>query len=250
MATRSIIMKKMDRGEADETVIFLSQDQGWLTGVAKNSRKSRIRFGGSLEPFCVVDLLVRPRQKDSMVWIDESQMVKGFIRIRENMELLARASYFMELASVFVPEGQKDHELFDFLERFLELLDQSALSSIEFLVQEIQLLGILGFGPAFDVCPVCGRGFDPLMEVFFAPCSGGVCHRGCLDPISSKNVRISRASLAALRHGLNSDSKLAGRIKLSRAARIEIRDSLSAFVRHIRGQDLNSLKFMEKAGYY
>jgi DNA repair protein RecO (recombination protein O) len=250
MATRSIIMKKMDRGEADETVIFLSRDQGWLTGVAKNSRKSRIRFGGSLEPFCVVDLLVRPRQKDSMVWIDESQMVKGFIRIREDMELLARASYFMELASVFVPEGQKDQELFDFLERFLEILDQSTLSSIEFLVHEIQLLGILGFGPVFDICPVCGQGFGPQMEVFFAPCSGGVCHRRCLDPISSRNVKISRASLAALRHGLNSDSKLAGRIKLSRSARVEIRECLSAFVRHIRGQDLNSLKFMEKTGYY
>lgn len=249
MTIRSIIMKKMDRGEADEMVIFLSRDQGWLTGIAKNSRKSRIRFGGHLEPFCVADLVIRSRQKDNMVWIDESQMIKGFLGIRDNMESLARASYFMELASVFLPEGQPDPTVFDFLEKFLENVDQSRLNSIEFLVQEINLIGLLGYQPIFHSCPACGMEFSPQSEAFFSPYAGGVCHKDCLDPSSTVNIRMSPATLAALRHGLNSDSRLAGRIRLSRNAQREIRESLSAFVRYIRGQDLKSMRFMEKAGY-
>ncbi len=250
MTTRSIIMKKMDRGEADEIVIFLSRDKGWLTGVAKNSRKSRVRFGGHLEPFCLVDIVIRSRRKDAMVWIDEAHMVKGFLRIRENMELLARASYFLELSSGLLPEGQADSNVFDLLEKILESLDKSAPGSIEFLVQEIRLLALLGYQPAFDNCPLCGKGFSASNDTIFSPWAGGLCHKTCLNEPSPINVPVSPATVVALCHALNSDSRLAGRIKLSRSARTEIRRSLSAFVRYVRGQDLKSLKFMEDVGYF
>ena len=38
---KSIILKKYDFGEADELVVFLSRELGWLRGVAKNAKKSR-----------------------------------------------------------------------------------------------------------------------------------------------------------------------------------------------------------------
>ena len=243
-------MKKMDRGEADEVVIFLSRDKGWLTGVAKNSRKSRVRFGGHLEPFSVVDIVVRSRRKDTLVWIDEAHMVKGFLRIRENMELLARASYFLELSSGLLPEGQPDPNVFDLLEKILESLDKSTAGSIEFLVQEIRLLALLGYQPVFDNCPMCGKGFSANDDIIFSPWAGGLCHKTCLDEPTSINASVSPATVVALCHALNFDSRLAGRIKLSRSARTEIRRSLSAFVRYVRGQDLKSLKFIEDVGYF
>ncbi|MFH0958949.1 MAG: DNA repair protein RecO [Pseudomonadota bacterium] len=249
MTTRSIIMKKMDRGEADETVIFISRENGWLTGIAKNSRKSRVRFGGHLEPFCVVDLAIRSRKKDNMVWIDESHMFKGFLKIRGNMDSLARVCYFFELASVFLPEAQPDPNVFDFLENFLETLDSSNPGPIELMVGEIYLLGLLGFMPSFSNCPLCGQGFDSNAEAFFSPLLGGAVHRGCAEYDASAHINLSPATLAALRHGLNADSRLVGRIRLSTRAEKEIRASLSAFVRCLRGEDIKSLRFMENAGY-
>ncbi|MGC8658075.1 MAG: DNA repair protein RecO [Desulfomonilaceae bacterium] len=249
MTVRSIIMKKADRGEADEIVIFISRERGWLTGIAKNSRKSRIRFGGHLEPFCVVDIVVRSRQKDNMVWIDEAQMLKAFFRIRDDMELVARVSYFLELASIFLPEGQPEESVFDFLENFLESVHRAKPGSMEFLIQEIRLLGLLGYHPVLSNCPVCEKGFSKNSEAFFSPSFGGICHKDCIVEVSPIMVHISPATVATLRHLLDSDSKLAGRIKVGRIARHEIRDSLSAFVRYIRGEDLQSLRFMEKAGY-
>ncbi|MGC8604398.1 MAG: DNA repair protein RecO [Desulfomonilaceae bacterium] len=249
MTLQSIIMKKMDRGEADEIVIFLSRENGWLTGVAKNSRKSRVRFGGHIEPLCLVEIVARPRRKDTLIWIDEAHMSRGFLKIRGDMELVARASYFLELASVFLPEGQADQNVFDFLVRFLESLDKSRPSPIELLIQEIQLLDILGYRPVFDRCPVCGQDFSTNNEANFSPYMGGLCHKTCIDVKSASNILMSPATVAASRHLLNSDSRLAGRIKLSRTAQKEIRESLSAFVRYLRGDDLKSLNFMEQVGY-
>ena len=248
MTLRSIIMKKMDRGEADETVRFISREKGWLTGVAKNSRKSRIRFGGHLEPMSIVDMVVRSRQKDAMVWIDESQIRKAFTRIRGDMGLVAISSYFLELASVFLPEGQQDTNVFDFMDTFLTSINEAPPDPTELVLYEIHLLSLLGYGPMLVQCAVCRRSFSENVDIFFSPHNGGLCHRSCTDEMLSSLIRISPSTLATLRHLLDTDSRLAGRIKIGRVARSEIRQCLSAFVRHIRGEDLKSLSFMEQIG--
>ncbi len=113
---------------------FLSRDLGWLTGIAKNAKKSRVRFGGHLEPFALVDLFLRPRRKDDMVWIDDAQVVRGFLEIRSDIAKVSRVAYFLELGSLFVPEGQPDENLFDFLLQFMETLDSTRHESPPVLI--------------------------------------------------------------------------------------------------------------------
>lgn len=125
---RSIILRKNDKGEADEIVTFLSRECGWMSGIAKNSKKSRIRFGGNLEPFSVVELNLRRRKRDEFVWIDDAAIVRVFNNVRLEIEAFAWASYFLELASIFLAEAQPDERLFDFLEEFLSELDTNKLN--------------------------------------------------------------------------------------------------------------------------
>ncbi|MBI5251383.1 MAG: DNA repair protein RecO, partial [Desulfomonile tiedjei] len=176
----SLILKKQDRGEADELVVFLSRELGWLRGIAKNAKKSRVRFGGHLETFSLVDLTLRPRKKDDLVWIDESQVIHGHIGIRSDIAKVTRAAYFLELASVFLPEDSPDADLFDFLHDFLDSLESGNPSSLCLLLDEIRLLGLLGYSPRFDVCTGCGKPLEPGQEGVFSPPLGGVCHRLCI----------------------------------------------------------------------
>ena len=248
-AFRSIILKKQDLGEADELVFFLARDLGWLRGVAKNSRKSRVRFGGHLEPFSLVDMVLRPRRKDDLVWIDDSQVVNGFMRVRSDVARVALAAYFLELASAFQPEGQPDLDLFDFLRKFLETLESSPLNPVRFMLDEIRLLARLGYGPEFDVCPTCGRPLETGHKTLFAPHRGGACHPECVSP-QEPSLPLSPDTLALVRRGLQMDPETAERLKLSRRGMDELRSALSAFVRHLRGKDLNSLVFLEKTGVW
>jgi DNA repair protein RecO (recombination protein O) len=101
----SIILQKRERGEADELVHFVTSEFGWLRGVAKNSRKSRIRFGGHLEPLALTDLQLRARKRDSLVWIEDAQLTRGFLRIRADVRLCAAAVHLFEVASRFEGEG-------------------------------------------------------------------------------------------------------------------------------------------------
>jgi DNA repair protein RecO (recombination protein O) len=246
---RSLIFRKHDRGEADEIVKFLARDVGWLTGIAKNAKKSRVRFGGHLELFSLVDLLVRPRQKDDMVWIDESQVLRGFIGIRSDIAKVSRAAYFMEIASLFVPEAQPEPEMFDFLVGFLDMLDTQDPSQLRLLLEEIFLLGLLGYGPRFDVCPACGQALAPGQDGVFSVSLGGVCHRTCTGADQGPLLILSPATLAVVRRAQEVGRDAANRLRLNKKGLQELRFALSAFVRHIRGDEVSSLTFLENMGF-
>ncbi|MBI4964026.1 MAG: DNA repair protein RecO [Desulfomonile tiedjei] len=243
---RSLILKKQDWGEADELVVFFSRDLGWLRGVAKNAKKSRVRFGGHLEPFSMVDFTLRPRKKDDLVWIDESQAVHGFLGIRSDIHKVALASYFLELASVFLPEDQPDQEIFDFMLNFLGSLESDDLSPLLLLLDEIRLLGMLGYGPRFDVCPECGRPLARGEDAIFSPARGGACHPGCIGIDEDRSLLLSPDTLAVIRKGLQVERPVAKRLRLSKNGIAELRQALSSFVRHLRGQEINSLVFLEE----
>jgi DNA repair protein RecO (recombination protein O) len=243
---KSIILKKYDYGEADELVVFLSRELGWLRGIAKNAKKSRVRFGGHLEPLSLVDFNLRPRKKDDLVWIDESQVIQGFQHIRTDIAKVARAQYFLELCSAFVPEDHPDSDLFDFILNFMEHLETAMPNPVRLLLDEIRLLGILGYAPRFDVCPSCGKPLGPGQDAVFVPSLGGACHQGCVSPKGADHVPLSPNTLAIVRRGLEVGGEAAGRLRLNRAGLQELRRALSSFVRYERGGEVKSLLFLER----
>ncbi len=242
---RSILLKKQDRGEADELVFFFGRDFGWARGIAKNSKKSRIRFGGSLEPLSLVELTLRPRRNDDLMWIDDSQVISGFLSLRESLRKLAFVSYMLEISSVFSLEGQPDNTLFDFLEALLQELDRHNPSDLMLIKHEINLLGILGYSPEFAICPVCGKQIDKDGDVVFDVSKGGVCHKICSSAPTTA-IPISKGTLAIVRKALEAGPETLDRLKLSRSGSAELRVALSAFVRYTRGNEINSLLFLEK----
>ena len=246
---RSIILKKNDKGEADELVTFFSRDCGWMTGIAKNSKKSRVRFGGNLEPFAVVELNLRRRKRDDLVWIDDATMVKVFNKVRLDAETFAWASYFLELASIFSGESQTDEKLFDYVEELLGLMDDSRLNPSLAMFWEMELLGLLGYSPTLNVCPVCSGEFKPNESGVFSLEMGGVCHVACPSGNFDRRLHLSPDTLTLLRKAFVVDRNLRGRMRLNSKGQIELRRALSSFVRWLRGADVKSLRFMENMGF-
>lgn len=246
---RSIILRKHELGEADELVVFVARELGWLRGVAKNARKSRVRFGGHLEPFSLVDLVLRPRKRDDLVWIDDSQAINGFLGLRSHLGKVAIAAYFLELASIFQGEAQPDPAVFDFLLKLLERLESSPVNAVRVMLEEIRLLGMLGYAPRFDVCPACGEPIGPGEKAVFSPYLGGAAHERCVDP-RGPQIILSPNTLALVRRGLAVEDKAASRLRLNRKGMEELRNALSEFVRALRGKEINSLVFLEKTGLW
>ena len=57
----AIVLRTQKLGEADRIITLLTRTHGRVRAVAKGLRKPGSRFGGRLEPFSVVDLLMHTR---------------------------------------------------------------------------------------------------------------------------------------------------------------------------------------------
>lgn len=251
---RALILRKQETGEADELVLFFGRELGRLRGIAKNAKKSRIRFGGNLEPLSLVELSLRARRKDDLVWIDESQAINGFLRIRANWRKFAVASYFLELASMLSAEAHPDPALFDFLENVLVDLDSHEHTHLQLFVTELKLLGLLGYAPQLDRCVACTEDFKTTDAAVFDVTAGGAVHARCLgseEPrASAHQIPLSLNILITIRKAMDAGEKALKRLRLGKTGSVELRSALSAFVRSIAGREVNTLVFMEKLGMW
>lgn len=197
-----------------------------------------------MEPFSLVDLTVRSRRRDNLVWIDDSEVIEGFLGVRSDIEKVSTATYALELASLLMGEDQPDPDIFDLIVAALRELDRGPVNPVRFMLFEIRLLKLLGHGPRFDSCPECGEEFRPGEAAVFSPPMGGALHESCVKGADDQ-VKLSAETLALVNRGMTATEEVASRLRLGRHGVGELRSALSAFVRYVRGADINSLTFLE-----
>lgn len=243
---RSLIFSKFDRGETDELVRFFSRELGWLRGIAKNSRKSRIRFAGHLETFSLVELSLRNRQKDEMVWIDDSYVIHGFLGVRKSVEQVAIATLFFDIARVFLQENNPDERVFDFLTLALGSLDKG-LPELTFVTLDgLRLLGLLGFQLQLQGCAVCGRELKTGEDISYSHEMFSVAHTACLIESDNRNRSISWETLSVMRKSFELPRESYSRLRLNRNGLLELTSIFKDSLRHLMGYELNSLQFIER----
>ena len=75
---QGIVLRSYPFGEADRVVVILSPNNGKLRTVAKGIRKTKSRFGGRLEPFTHVDLvLYEGRNLDTITQVSVIEAFPG-----------------------------------------------------------------------------------------------------------------------------------------------------------------------------
>jgi DNA repair protein RecO (recombination protein O) len=178
-----IVLRTYPLGEADRIVVLLSPHRGKVRAVAKGIRKTKSRFGGRLEPFTHVEMvLYEGRNLDTVTQVEVSE---AFPRLRGDLDRVAAASTMLEAADAVAQEDQASVALFDLLASGLRALDSRPASPDLVTAFLLQLAGVLGLAPALDSCASCGR-LDGLERFSFAA-GGSVC--GTCRPEGSVRLR-------------------------------------------------------------
>src|SRR5574339_359019 len=73
----ALILRTYSLGESDRIVVFLTRDRGKKRGVAKSARRSRRRFGGSLEPLTEVRVAYYESARRELVGLNYAEMVRS-----------------------------------------------------------------------------------------------------------------------------------------------------------------------------
>jgi len=75
--TESIVLKSYNLAEADRIVVFFTRSFGVIRGVAKGARRTRSKFGSSLEPFSEISLEYFQKDDRELVSVQRADLVRS-----------------------------------------------------------------------------------------------------------------------------------------------------------------------------
>jgi DNA repair protein RecO (recombination protein O) len=168
-----IVLRTIKLGEADRIVTLFTRDNGKVRAVAKGIRKTRSRFGGRLEPFTRVGLVVyRGRDLDTITAADILTSFKG---VRAEYGRLVAAASLAELVEKITPDRERALSVYALLLGGLDAVAHDAGATVvpAFLVK---LLSLSGYHPQLRACAGCG-GTAALGA--FSPALGGAVCESC-----------------------------------------------------------------------
>jgi len=171
---QGIVLRSYPFGEADRVVVLLSANRGRLRTVAKGVRKTKSRFGGRLEPFTHVDLVVYTgRNLDT---ITQVSVIEAFAGIRSDLDRVMAAGTMVEVADAVAQEEENSTRLFLLLQRGLRAIDRGGSGPDLISSFLLKVATVVGVAPALSHCASCGRteGLDR-----FSLAGGGVMCSAC-----------------------------------------------------------------------
>jgi DNA repair protein RecO (recombination protein O) len=148
-----------------------------VSAIAKGVRKARSRFGGRLEPFFRLNLVLYEGRGD-LLTVTSAETIAGYPRLREHAAALDGAARACEAVARIFDDGEPHAGVYHLLANELALLDREpALAGhANALAFRLKLLLAAGFAPQLADCAACGEAEH---LVGFSGAAGGVVCAAC-----------------------------------------------------------------------
>jgi DNA repair protein RecO (recombination protein O) len=177
LKTEAIVLRTMRYGEADRILHVYTPHRGRLSAIAKGVRRSRSRFGGRLEPFFRLNLVLYEGRSD-LLTVTSAETLAGHPRLREHAAALDGAARACDAVGRLFGDGEPHSGVYHLLANQLALLDREPqrATRANALAFRLKLLLAAGFVPELAACAQCG---DPEHLTGFSASAGGVVCAGC-----------------------------------------------------------------------
>lgn len=248
LSTPAIVLRRIEYGDFDLILSFLTLEKGKFSAIAKSARKSTKRFGGTLELFAALDILCSSGRRSGLPVLQEAALKQPFAAIRSSIICTAYASYWAELVDGWSEEGQRQPDLYELLLHVLSELDLGRTpADVLSILFQIRFLVLSGHGPILRGCSRCKRDIDRIEggPFFFDLSRGGVVCGRCAAA-GSAGLTLSRGALKQLQWLGSGDLSKVGRLRFSPPAVVESLKVLEAFVPYQLGREPRSLTFLRQ----
>jgi DNA repair protein RecO (recombination protein O) len=243
--TTAFVLHSLHYGESDLIITFYSHEFGKIKGIAKGAKNSRKRFANVFEPFSLTNIIFTRKNRDMLAFIESCDIIDHYSAIRQDLEKTLIASYYIDLADHFSPEGKKNEDVFRLLQDFLQMLGTQKSSEAAVRFFEIRLLKLAGFEPELKHCITCKTPVAIGGSYFFYAGEGGIKCSACAKPQRYEQP-ISAGAVRTLLLGREMDMDKIKLIALSETLAKESRSMLTGFISHVLGREVKSLKVMEQ----
>jgi DNA repair protein RecO (recombination protein O) len=177
--TEAIVLRSIRYGEADRILHLYSVTRGRIGAIAKGARRPKSRFGGRLEPFFRLDLVLH-EGRGELLTVTNVATVEGYPRLRSSGPALTAAARACDSVLRLLDSSEANRPAYNLLCRYLSLLDDPAAersAAIETALSfRLKLALAAGFAPELASCARCGEAEH---LVGFSGAAGGVVCTSC-----------------------------------------------------------------------
>lgn len=179
LKTEAVVLRSIRYGEADRILHLYSKTRGRIGAIAKGARKPKSRFGGRLEPFFRLDLVLH-EGRGELLTVTSVATVDGFPRLRTSGRSLDAAARACDAVLRLLDSPEPNPPAYNLLCHYLSLLDDPEAERADRLGTalsfRLKLALAAGFAPELASCAHCGEA-DYLSG--FSGAAGGVVCSSC-----------------------------------------------------------------------
>lgn len=151
--TQGIILKKTDRGEADQLFNIYTFHRGKAIALGRGTKKIVSKLNGSLQSFALLNLMIAPgKYYDHIAGVS---IVKNYPNIKTDLKKIILGSFGLETIDKLTRLEGRDDRIFTLLVTYFEALEENDFLHKEWeLVKQaftVKLLSLLGFDPPVQV---------------------------------------------------------------------------------------------------
>lgn len=199
LKTEAIVLRSIRYGEADRILHLYTTARGRIGAIAKGVRKPRSRFGGRMEPFFRLDLLLH-EGRGELLTVSSVSTLDGYPRLRSSGPALTAGARACDAVLRLLDSAEPNPPAYNLLRRYLSMLDDPGLpraAGLETALSfRLKLALAAGFSPELASCTHCGEA-EHLCG--FSGAAGGVvcaaCEAGSFE-LSSEAHRFMVEALA------------------------------------------------------
>lgn len=159
--TEALVLKTLPFSEADLIATLLTSDFGLLKTFVKSPRKTKSRFGSSLEPLTYSRISFWGREDSNLPRLTQADIIRPFQAIRGDFDCFMRVAEIIELTLNLLPERDVNKGIFGLLLDILSEIEKDCLNSsltpLKYLLYKVRFFEMSGYGPGLNGCARCNK---------------------------------------------------------------------------------------------
>lgn len=161
IVSEGIVLKIVKISDYDKILTLFTLNAGKVSGAVRGSQNPKSKLAPGTHPFIYGEFTLQ--KSGRMSKITSIEIIRSHYKLRENLEPLALASYFLELINLVTVENEPNQRLFYLLADYLEVTEKTKddlkLQRLKASF-EMKFLYCIGLQPELDVCVHCGGAYD------------------------------------------------------------------------------------------
>lgn len=241
--TEGVVLLSRNFGEADKIITLYTKAFGKLDALAKGARRTKSRFGSSLEPFTYLKLMIFHKTLDRLAIITGFDIISTNSELRGDLDTYTSATYIGEIVTRFHEGSEMNELIFNLLIKTLSVLLQQDMELVK-MAFVLKFLAFSGYRLITTRCASCKKK-APFENIFFNAPQGGIICPVC--SISHRDsIEISHFALEGLKSLELARLDELNDLDIMGPARDEIKLMINTCLNSHLGSELKTEKFSQQ----